>query len=143
MPVKVHTEPTTLQVNICATKCSSNVEIPPKSQTSVFPFISWKMKQDPSTLDLGSFSLFLLFCFWLCWAFIATCGLSLDAANWGYSLVALCGLLNARGFSCCGEQALGMQAQTVEAYGLSCSAAREIFPDQGSKLCPLHRQVHS
>ena len=30
-------------------KCSSNVKIPPKSQTSVFPFISWKMGQDPST----------------------------------------------------------------------------------------------
>ena len=42
-------------------------------------------------------------------------------------------------------QALGKQASVVwcmgavvEARGLNCSMACEIFPDQGSNLCPLH-----
>ena len=86
------------------------------------------------------------------------------------------------GFSCCGAQALGMQASVVAArglsscsmhalecpgfsscgmgsvvvahglqstgsvavaYGLSCSAACEILPDQGLNPCPLHWQVDS
>ena len=47
------------------------------------------------------------------------------------------------GFSCCGAQALGMQASVVVARGLSCSAACGIFPDQGLNLCPLHWQADS
>ena len=31
----------------------------------------------------------------------------------------------------------------VVAHGPSCSAARGIFPDQGSNLCPLHWQADS
>ena len=31
----------------------------------------------------------------------------------------------------------------VVAYGLSCSEAYGIFPEQGLKLCPLHRQADS
>ena len=31
--------------------------------------------------------------FWLQWVFVAARGLSLVAANWGYFLVAVCGLL--------------------------------------------------
>ena len=31
----------------------------------------------------------------------------------------------------------------IVAYGLSCSAARGIFPDQGSNPCPLHWQEDS
>ena len=57
------------------------------------------------------------------------------------------------GFSCCGAQALGMQASAVVAcglqstgsevvaHGLSCSAACGIFPDQGLNPRPLHWQV--
>ena len=36
---------------------------------------------------------FNLLNFWLCWAFVAVCGLSLVAASGGYSLVAVSGLL--------------------------------------------------
>ena len=67
------------------------------------------------------------------------------------------------GFSCCEARALGMWASVVVAHrlsscglcrlqsagsvvvahGLSCSAARGIFPDQGLNPCPLHWQVGS
>ena len=33
--------------------------------------------------------------FWLCWVFVATCGLSLVVASGGYSLVSVCRLLTA------------------------------------------------
>lgn len=39
-------ELTTLQVNSCSTKGTFNSKIPPKSQSSIFPFISWNMEQD-------------------------------------------------------------------------------------------------
>ena len=57
--------------------------------------------------------------------------------------------------SCGGARALGMQASAaaaprlqstgsaVVAHGLSCSAARGIFPDQGLNPCLLHWQVDS
>ena len=60
------------------------------------------------------------------------------------------------GFSCCGARASGTRASVVVAlglqsagsvavvHGLSCSAARGIFPDQGSNPCPrLHWQADS
>ena len=34
----------------------------------------------------------------------------------------------------------GTRASVAVAHGLSCSAACGIFPDQGSKLCPLNWQ---
>ena len=37
----------------------------------------------------------------------------------------------------------GARALVVVAQGLSCSAARGIFPDQGLNLSPLHWQVDS
>lgn len=37
----------------------------------------------------------------------------------------------------CDSQALGTGASVVGEHGLSCSVACEIFPGQGSKLCPL------
>ena len=55
-----------------------------------------------------------------------------------------------RVFSSCGEQGLlfvavrGLlivMASLVVAHGLSCSAARGIFPDQGLNPCPLHWQA--
>ena len=62
--------------------------------------------------------------FWLCWVFVAACGLSLVVASAGYSLL-----------RCAGS--------VVVAHGLSCSAACGIFPDQGSNPCPLHWQADS
>ena len=46
-------------------------------------------------------------------------------------------------FSCCGAQALGMQALVVVAHRLSCSIAYGIFPDQELNPCPLHWQAES
>ena len=70
-----------------------------------------------------------------------------------------------RAFSSCGKQGLlfvavcrlftvvvslvvehglySVQASIVVAPGLCCLVACEIFPDQGSNLCPLHRQADS
>ena len=47
------------------------------------------------------------------------------------------------GFSCCGARALGSQAQQLAAVRLRCSAACEIFLDQGSNSCSLRWQVGS
>ena len=48
--------------------------------------------------------------FWLCWVLVAVRGLSLVTASGGYfgcsEQASHCG-----GFSCCGAQALGVQAQ--------------------------------
>ena len=60
----------------------------------------------------------LLIYFWLCWVFVAVCGLSLVAAS-GATLcrgtqASYCG-----GFPCCGAQALGTRASVVVAHGLS------------------------
>ena len=74
------------------------------------------------------------------WVFIAAHGLSLVVASGG--------------FSCCGSRALGSRASvvvaralwsadSVVAHGLSCSAACEVFLDQGSNLCPLPWQADS
>ena len=43
----------------------------------------------------------------------------------------------------CGLQYLWYTGSVVVAHGLSCSAARGIFPDQGSSPCPLHWQEDS
>ena len=46
-------------------------------------------------------------------------------------------------FSCCEAQSLGTRASIVVVHGLSCSISCEIFPEQGSNLCPLHWQTDS
>ena len=69
-------------------------------------------------LSTTSPSIFIYFmCFWLCWVFIAVHRLSLAALSWGYSLLVV--------------------------HRLSCPAVCEVFPDQGSNLCPSHWQVDS
>ena len=59
------------------------------------------------------------------------------------------------GFSCCGAQGPGFQTSVVVAsrlwsagsivvvFGLSCTVACGIFPDEGSNLCLLHWQADS
>ena len=91
--------------------------------------------------------------------------MGLHCCAWAFSSCGERGLLfhcgaqasHCGGFSCCGAQALGMQASVVVAHGLSscgswalecrlnsmvhglsCSVACGIFPDQGSNPCPLH-----
>ena len=77
------------------------------------------------------------------------CGFSLVAASGGYSFVAVHGLLLlwSTGSKHAGSVAVahGLQStgSVVEVYGLSCSAACRIFPDQGSNPCPLHWQADS
>ena len=89
------------------------------------------------------------FFFWLHWVFVAALGLLFTV---------VCGLLIAVSclivdcgvwashlsvFSYCGAQAVESPGSVVAVYGLCCSAACGIFPDQGSNPCPLHWQADS
>jgi len=66
-------------------------------------------------------------------------GFSLVATSRGYSLVAVHGLLIAAA-SLIAERRLQGTGSRAVALELSCSAACEILPDQGSNLCLLHWQ---
>ena len=81
--------------------------------------------------------------FWLCWVFVAACGLSLVVASRGYSLVVVSRLL-IEGFSCFGVWALGLAGFSICGYHplelwhrLSCSMACRILPirDQTCVSC--------
>ena len=63
-------------------------------------------------------------------------GLSLVAASGGHSLSRCAGLSLLRPLS-------RRASSVIVAHGPSCSAARGIFPDQGSNPCPLHWQADS
>ena len=87
-------------------------------------------------------SICLFIYFWLCWVFVSVQGLSLVLASGGHSSSRCAGLslsrplpLRSTGSTCAGS--------VVVAHGPSCSAARGIFPDQGSNPCPLHWQADS
>ena len=72
----------------------------------------------------------------MCWVFVDTPELSLDAESGGYSLAAVHGLLVAvashyRAWS------LGHTGSVVVVHGLVAPTAHGIFPDQGSNMCPL------
>ena len=62
---------------------------------------------------------------------------------WRAGLLSRRGAAHRGGFSCFGARALGLAGSIVVTHGLSCSVAREIFPDEGSGLCPLHWQLSS
>ena len=94
------------------------------------------------------FCLFVLFCFvlfiylWLCWVFVSVQGLSPVAASGGHSSSRCAGpspsrplLLRSTGSRRAGS--------AIVAHGPSRSAARGIFPDQGSNPHPLHGQADS
>ena len=83
-----------------------------------------------------------IYLFLLCWVFVSVRGLSLVAASGGHSSSRCAGLslswpllLRSTGSRHAGS--------VVVAHGPSCSAACEIFPDQGSNPCPLHWQADS
>ena len=87
-------------------------------------------------------NLFIYFIyFWLCWVFVSVLGLPLVAASGGHSSSRCAGLslswtllLRSTGSRRAGS--------VVVAHGPSCSAACEIFPDQGSNPCPcIGRQI--
>ena len=87
--------------------------------------------------------------FWLCWVYAAAGGLSLVAANRGYALDAVHGLLTVvaslvtePGSRLVGSRVAAPRLQSTGslavALGLSCSATCGIFPIQGSNLCLPH-----
>ena len=83
-----------------------------------------------------------LFKFWLCWVFVSVRGLSPVVASGGHSSSRGTGLslLQPLLLRSTGSRRAG---SVVVAHGPSCSAARGIFPDQGSNPCPLHWQADS
>ena len=85
----------------------------------------------------------LLFIYlWLCWVFVSVQGLSLVVASGDHSSSRCAGLSPSRPLllRSTGSRRAG---SVVVAHGPSCSAARGIFPDQGSNPCPLHWQADS
>ena len=80
---------------------------------------------------------YLLFYFWLCWAFIAMlaflCFLA-AVAMLGF-LITVASLVAASG--------LWSTGSVVVSHGFSCSVACGIFSDQGLNLCLLHWQMGS
>ena len=93
-------------------------------------------------LKLRFFLKYLFIYLWLCWIFVSVQGLSLVVASGGHSSSWCVGLslwwpllLRSTGSRRAGS--------VIVAQGPSCSAARGIFPDQGSNLCPLHWQADS
>ena len=103
----------------------------------------WSQGRIRSFLFFFFFFLKYLFIYlWLCWVFISVGGLSLVVASAGHSSLRCTGLslsrpllLQSTGSRCAGS--------VIVAHGPSCSAARGIFPDQGSNPCPLHWQADS
>ena len=108
------------------------------------------------------FYFYLFIYLWLRWVFVAAHRLSLVAASRGYSSLQCMGFSlwwlfllwstgsRSMGFSSCGtwvsscgSRASQSAGSVVVVHGLSCSVACGIFPDQGSKPCPLHWQADS
>ena len=96
-----------------------------------------------------SINMFVIY-FWLCWVFVAACGLSLVAASDKWELVSSCGAQasHCRGFSCrvyalsaqalvAADRGLWSVGLVVVAHGLCCPAACGTVPDQGLNLFPL------
>ena len=87
-------------------------------------------------------SICLFIYLWLCWVFASARGPSLVVASGGHSSSRCAGLSPSQPLllRSTGSRRAG---SAVVAHGLSCSAARGIFPDQGSNPCPLHWQADS
>ena len=66
--------------------------------------------------------------FWLCWVFVAVCGLSL-VQSVGATLPCGARATHCSGFCCCGVWTLGAQASVVVVQGLGCSVACGIVPE--------------
>ena len=88
------------------------------------------------------FNFYLFIYFWQCWVFVSVRGLSLVVASGGHSSSRCAGLSLSRPLllRSTGSRRAG---SVVVAHETSRSAACGIFPDQGSNLCPLHRQADS
>ena len=93
-------------------------------------------------LLLHIFFLNLFIYLWLCWVFVSVQGLSLVVASGGHSSLRCAGLSLSRPLLLRSTGSRRAGSVTV-AHGSSCSAARGIFPDQGSNPCTLHWQADS
>ena len=95
-------------------------------------------------LFLSAYILFMYVCMyvWLCWVFVSVRGLPPVVASGGHSSSQCAGLSPSRPLPLrsTGSRRAG---SAIVAHGPSCSAARGIFPDQGSNPCPLHWQADS
>ena len=91
---------------------------------------------------LQHFLILFIYLFLLCWVFISVRGLSPVAASGGHSSSRCAGLSLSRPLllRSTGSRRAG---SAIVAHAPSCSAARGIFPDQGSNPCPLHWQADS
>ena len=106
---------------------------------------SWNWQNDvtfKSTFFFFNNIFYLFIYFWLCWVFVSVQGLSLVVASGGHCSSQCAGLSLSRPLllRSTGSRRAG---SVVVAHGPSCSAACEIFPDQGSNPCPLHWQADS
>ena len=90
----------------------------------------------------NKFILFIYLFIWLRWVFLDARRLSLVAASGGYSSLWHVGF-SVRWLLLLWSTGSWHVGSVVVAHRLSCSAACEIFPDQGSNLCPLHWQADS
>ena len=88
------------------------------------------------------FKIYLFIDLWLCWVFVSARGPSPVAASGGHSSSRCAGLSLSRPLllRSTGSRRAG---SAIVAHGTSCSAACEIFPDQGSNPWPLHWQADS
>ena len=86
--------------------------------------------------------IYLFIYFWLCGVLVSVRGPSLVVASGGHSSSRCTGLSPSRPLSLrsTGSRRAG---SVIVAHGPSRSAARGIFPDQGSNPCPLHWQADS
>ena len=102
-------------------QCGS--EAPPSTSGNIqapwdFEQIQREREKDKEGQILSFFKIYFFIYFWLCWVFVAVCGLSLVSTSGGYSLVEVGGLLI--DFSCCGAQALYPSDSVVAPHELSC-----------------------
>ena len=86
--------------------------------------------------------LFIFIYLWLCWVFISVWGLPLVATSGGHSS-SWCAGLSLSWPLLLRSTDSRRAGSVIVAHGPSCSAACEIFPDQGSNPCPLHWQADS
>ena len=105
------------------------------------PFPPRVLNQYSTFPHLYSF-IYLFIYLWLCWVFVSVRGPSLIAASGGHSSSRCAGLPLSRPLllQSTGSRRAG---SGIVAHGPSCSAARGIFPDQGSNPRPLHWQADS
>ena len=69
----------------------------------------------------------------------------LSSSYSGWELLSSCGVQASHcdDFSCCWAPAPGHRGFSSCVWGLRCSAASGLFPDQGSNPCPMHWQMDS